>query len=438
MFLAFKYDWSLWARPEQLRPEGPWDVLIRLAGRAGGKTRPGSHDVIDWSHEVPLIALMAKDAAQVRDVLIEGESGILACSPPWWKPKYDRTKLRLTWQNGAQALSMTAEAGADAARGRQFYKARAEEVVTWPHVEEAWNEGLLNAVRLGTAPQVSVTSTPKRSVSFFADLCLGPKDSAGARPVTADKIVQHDGYRSWAYEIPTKDGRAHRTEVRQWSSDRNAGNLAPGFVEKRRRQYGLSQVGAEELDAELLDKVEGALFLQSIIEAFRVPGISAPLPIVAVALDPTRSDTPVDECGIVVGGSSAEAHAFVYEDLSMRGSPDQWIRVAIDAYHRNRADVLVYEKNRMGTMVRDLVRSRDPRVRLVEVNATEGKRTRAEPVSALYERGRVHHVGTLSMLEDEMTSWDPASHISPNRMDALVWLVTYLLLGEQRTPLRLV
>lgn len=437
--LALKYDWRRWARPEQLPPTGAWDVWIMLAGRAGGKTRPGSEITIEWSRDNPLIALMAKDAAMVRDVLIEGDSGILACSPPWWRPKYDKTKLRLTWPNGAQALQLSAEAGADAARGRQFYKARAEEVATWPHVEEGWNEGLANAVRLGPQPQIVVTGTPTRT-PFIADLCLGKKDKeTGNRPVSTDEMAYNGRpWVSWHHDSVGKNGLVHRTVVHRWKTERNADNLSPGFADKRRQQYGASALAAQELDAEILEKVVGALFTQELLDQHRRQGLTTTLQTVAVAVDPTRSDTPVDEAGIVVGGAGEDGDGYLLADCSLRGTPDEWCNAAIDAYRRYRADVLVVEKNRMGAMIRDLVRTRDPKVRLVEVHASDGKRSRAEPVSALCEQGRIHHVGLFPVLEDELVTWDPMMRISPNRMDAYVWLWTYLLLGRHTVPLRLV
>jgi phage terminase large subunit-like protein len=442
---AVAYDWNLWARPEQLAPDGDWDTWIMLAGRGGGKSRSGSEQVIRWQEDNPLIALMAKDAAMVRDVMIEGESGILARCPPWIKDrvKYDKTKLRITFPNGAMCLSLAAEAGADAARGRQFYKAWAEEIAAWPKPREAWNEGLGNAVRLGQKPQIMVTTTPKGAVAgvppetalFIADLCLGPKDRLGNRAVTREELAAN----RWSFESQSRDGVTHRTVVVRWRTEANADNLAPGFAEKRRQQYGDgSRIAAQELDAEILEKVEGALWTVESLESLRRQTIpSAPMRTV-VAVDPTRADSPVDECGIVTGVLCEDGHAYVLEDKSLRASPDGWLRVALDCYYRNKADALVYEKNRMGETVRAMVRERDPKVKLVEVSASDGKRVRAEPVSALYEQGKVHHVGFFPLLEDEMISWSPDSRVSPNRMDALVWLVSSLLVTERKAPLRLV
>lgn len=441
---AVAYDWDLWARPKQRAPEDDWNTWIMLAGRGGGKTRAGSEQVIRWHEDNPLIALMAKDTAMVRDVMIEGESGILARCPPWIRDgvKYDRGKLRLTFPNGAMCLSLGAEAGADAARGRQFYKGWAEEIAAWPKPREAWNEGLGNAVRLGAKPQIMVTTTPKGAVAgvppetalFIADLCMGPKDRLGNRPVSREDMAAN----RWSFELTDKGGFRHRTVVVRWRTEDNSAELAPGFVEGRRLEYGEgSRIAAQELDAEILEKVEGALWTVEIIGRNRREGVPT-LNYVLVAVDPTRADSPVDECGIVVGGRGEDAHAYVLEDKSLRASPDGWVRVAIEAYRRNRADALVYEKNRMGEMVRAMFRERAPDIKLIEVSASEGKRTRAEPVSALYEQGKVHHVGFFPLLEDEMISWSPQSKVSPNRMDATVWLVSGLLVTDRKSPLRLV
>jgi phage terminase large subunit-like protein len=440
--LGAHYEWRLWERSEQQPPSGHWDTWIMVGGRGCGKTRPGSQTFISWTKDFPMLALMAKDDAMVRDVMIEGESGILACSPPWWKPQYDKSKLRLTWPNGSMAMKLTAEAGADAGRGRQYYKAWAEEISAWPDARAAWDEGLQNALRLGSEPQCIVTTNAKdpttpgvkpETAQFLMDLFLGPKDRLGNRPTTAEDMARN----RWAYETVDKDGISHRTVVVRWSSERNAANLAPGFVEKRRQKYGDSRAGRRELDAEIIEKIEGALFRPEIIDKNR-RGTVPTLVRIEVAVDPTRSDTPVDECGIAVGGLGDDSHGYLLEDVSMRGTPNEWIDAAIGAYNRFRADSLVYEKNRMGETVRQLVRTKDPKVRLKEVTASEGKRSRAEPVSALYEQGRVHHVGFFVLLEDEMCSFDPASRVSPNRMDAAVWLFSSLMIAGQKPPLRLV
>jgi phage terminase large subunit-like protein len=440
--LGARHEWALWERPEQRQPSGSWDTWIMLGGRGSGKTRPGAQNFIAWTKDFPLLAMMAKDDAMVRDVIIEGESGILACSPPWWKPTYDKSKLRLTWPNGAVALKLTAEAGADAGRGRQYYKAWAEEVAAWPNVRAAWNEGLQNCLRLGTSPQCIVTTNAKDPTTpgikpddakFLMDLFLGPKDRLGNRPVTGEEMAAN----RWGYETVDRDGLVHRTVVVRWSSEKNSANLAPGFVEKRRQQYGESRMGRRELDAEILEKVEGALFLAEIIDRNRRGGVPS-LVRVEIAVDPTRSDTPVDEAGIMAGGMDEDGHGYLLEDCSRRGTPNEWVDAAIGAYHRYRADAMVYETNRMGEMVRQLVRQKDPKVKLKEVTASEGKRVRAEPVSALYEQGRCHHVGFFPILEDEMCSWDPASKMSPNRMDAVVWLFSSLLVTPPKSPLRLV
>jgi phage terminase large subunit-like protein len=439
--VALKHDWSLHARPEQRLPSGRWDVFVMLAGRGGGKTRPGAQNFIEWSREFPLLAMMAKDAAMVRDVMIEGDSGILACCPPWWRPKYDKTKLTLTFPNGAKAMPLTAEAGADAARGRQFYRAWAEEIAAWPHVEEAWNEGLMNAMRLGNDPRTQVTTTPKPT-SFISNLCLGPKGKDGKRSVTPEQTqIGPEGYVVWEFTDVMKDGREHRTVVARWRTERNASNLAPGFAEKRRQQYGEgSRVAAQELDAEILEKVEGALWSMERLERNRVTGVPCSQKRVLVAVDPTRSDRPRDECGIVVCSLGQDGHGYVLDDRSLAASPAGWGGAVVRAVIDYRADEIVYEKNRMGAMVEDvlrpLLRAAGLTTKLIGVQATLGKVARAEPVSALDEQGLIHHVGEMPLLESELVSWDPESGYSPGRLDARVWGFTALMLGEQKPAIK--
>jgi phage terminase large subunit-like protein len=450
-WLAGQYEWETWARPEQLAPVGAWNVWVLLCGRGAGKTRPAAELVRKWSRQVPLIALMAKDDAMVRDVMIEGDSGILACSPPWWRPEYDKSKLRLTWPNGAKGIKMSAEAGADAARGRQFYKAWAEEIAAWPNVEEAWHEGLMNAVRLGTDPQAVVTTTPQPT-SFVADLCLGKARADGTRPVERERMRESkgrskaaiDAWYEWEHGTKLKDGRLLRTVVRRWSTERNSANLAPGFAETRRAQYGESKFARQELDAEILERIGTELWTEKRLLEVRVPGVPVTMVRVAVGVDPTRADSPTDEAGIVVAGLGEDGIAYVLADQSLKASPQGWRARAVEAYHTFQAAVMVYEQNRMGQTAEQEMRLLDPKIKWKAVTATKGKLIRAEPIAALYEQDKVRHVvardaegrGSLRHLELEMTTWDPRGRVSPNRMDALVIVLTELMLSdERRVPL---
>lgn len=438
---AIKYDWSLHERPEQALPDGAWDIFVMLAGRGGGKTRPAAQTVVRWQEDYPLIALMAKDAAMVRDVMIEGNSGILACCPPWLRSsvKYDRGKLKLTWPNGAVCLPMTAEAGADAARGRQFHKAWAEEVAAWPHVAEAWHEGLMNALRLGVEPQVVVTTTPKPT-EFINTLCLGPKDGQGRRPVPISATqLGSDGTARWEFSLAAAGVRPTRTVVSRWITDRNAENLAPGFAEKRRQQYGEgSSLASQELDADILAAADDALWSQAILEGCRVRSHPASIERMVVAVDPTRSESmPKDEAGIIVACRCKDGHVYVLQDATLRAVPWEWATRALELAAGRKADAILYEENRLDERVKNTMRvvAESGSHRWEPWRSTLDKKARAEPVSALYRAGRVHHVGAgdeFMALEHELTTWSPASRWSPNRMDALVLAVTDLLLGKPR------
>lgn len=456
---ALKYTWQRHARHEQLPPaDGNWDAFIMLGGRGGGKTRPAAEIVLDWSKDHPFIALMAKDAAAIRDVLIEGDSGLMACAPPWWKVNYNKGTMRLTFPNGAIALPLSAEAGADAARGRNFSCGWADDIVAWPRkaAAAAWNQGFLDAIRLGDRPRVVATTTAK-PLELLIDICMGPKDSkTGHRPVRREQMaLGSDGTVRWSYDLELK-GRSYRTVVSRWKTERNNAALSPGFAEQRRARYGDGSLyAAQELDAELIVAVEGALWTSEQLEGWtrpdgsrgvRVEGVPVPIVRTVVAVDPTRARRPGDVAGIIAGGLGDDGHVYVWDDRSGKMAPEVWGQRALDMARLYGAESLVREKNRLEQSTKDLIRALDPKAKWIDVSASEGKRTRAEPVSALYALGKVHHVydaadpEKLAALELEMCTWDqkdPEAD-SPGRMDALVWLVTALLLPESiHTPWRL-
>jgi len=278
---------------------------------------------------------------------------------------------------------------------------------------------------------------------MVADTFLGEREANGKRAVSKEQMASG----AWEFTVRAPDhlGRmvAHRTVVRRWSTEENASNLAPGYAAKRRGKYGASALGRQELDAEILEKVEGALWQQETFDNSRYVG-TPKLKRVEVAVDPTRSDDPVDECGIVVGGVDESGCGFVLADLTVTGSPDKWARAAVSAYNHYKADAIVYEGNRLGEDIRNTIRTASPGVQWVEVTASTDKATRAAPVSALYEQGKVRHVWSqaeadrdenpLAILEEECCVWSPNErNPSPNRMDALVWLIVDLLLGDPIT-----
>lgn len=390
------WDWRLWARPEQVAPEGDWRVWLVLAGRGWGKTRTGA----EWIREQVevygrrRVALVAPTAADARDVMVEGESGILAVSPPWNRPVYEPSKRRVVWPNGAMATLYSAEEP-ERLRGPQHDAAWADELAAWKY-PEAWDQ-LQFGLRLGPDPRVVVTTTPKPLRVLKAIL---------AHPATA---------------------------LTRGSTYENAANLPPAFLEKIIARYEGTRLGRQELFAEILEDVPGALWKREQLEnlrAVRVPELVR----VVVGVDPAAGASELgSETGIVVAGLGVDGRGYVLEDASLAASPDAWARAAVAAYHKYGADRLVAEVNQGGDMVRHTVYTVDRKVAFKPVRASRGKQIRAEPVSALYEQGRVHHVGQLGALEDQMCTWVPGEK-SPDRLDALVWALTELMIGGPPEP----
>lgn len=394
------YDWDLWARPAQRLPPGDWQTWLTLAGRGWGKTRVGAETVRRKveTGQAGRVALVAATSADARDVMVEGESGILAVSPPWNMPRYEPSKRRLTWPNGAVATTYSADEP-NRLRGPQHDFAWADELAAWRFDQEAWDM-LMFGLRLGTDPRAIVTTTP--------------------RPTALIKALAADP----------------GTLLTRGSTYENRANLAPAFFRRIIGKYEGTRLGRQELNAEILDDVVGALWTLKLIEEHRVA--TAPeLTRIVVAVDPavSKGDNS-NETGIIVAGIAGNEHAYVLEDLTVRGSPNEWAQAAVTAYRRHKADRIVAEVNQGGDMVESIIRGIDRSIPYEGVRATRGKAIRAEPVSALYERGRVHHVGVHAQLEDQMTNWTPASgEASPDRLDALVWAVTSLMdLDDAFTP----
>lgn len=447
---ALSYEWYLFARPEQVAPTGDWRWWVMCGGRGGGKTRPGAEETIERADTCPgiRIAMVARDAGGIRKTMLRGESGILRRSPPWFQPKWYKTDKLLVWPNDTTAdLHSSEEPGT--LRGPQYHFAWVTELFHWgiPRREKepiAWREGIKLALRLGDNPQGIIDSSP-RATEFCANFLLGPKDRAGKRLVSQAQIDSGD----WAisHEVADEDGKTHtyRVVVRRWSSERNAENLGPGVIAEWRHDFRGSRLEEQELDGKILMKVEGALWSLEAIEADCVDGVPT-IVKTRVAVDPTRSEAPRDEAGILVGGRGADGHVYVWDDCSLRGSPRAWGERAIAAKNRYGADALVIEANRLEKATKETVRTIDPSCKWIEVHATDGKRTRAEPVSALSEAHKVHFVrdprdpDKFALLWDEMISWDPRARMaSPNRMDALVWLI-WDLMGLDETvkkPIRI-
>jgi phage terminase large subunit-like protein len=395
------HDWGAWARAEQLPPDklpdgSDWRVWLLLAGRGFGKTRSGAEWIRAQAEEGKArhIALVAPTARDARLVMVEGESGLLAIAPIDARPLFEPSKRQLTWPNGAVATLFSADEP-DRLRGPQFDAAWCDELAAWRY-PAAWDM-LMMALRLGEQPRVVVTTTPK-PVKLIRALLAAP-DCAVTRGATRD----------------------------------NADNLAPGFLAAILKQYEGTRLGRQELEAELLEDMPGALWSRDAIEQARVPAAPARRRIV-IAIDPAASaGENADETGIIAAALGQDGDAYVLEDLSGRFRPHDWAARAVAAYHALSADRIVAEVNNGGAMVESTLRVIDESIAYKPVHASRGKLTRAEPVAALYEQGRVHHVGAFPALEDQMCAFTggPMSHMaSPDRVDALVWALTELMLGE--------
>jgi len=390
------YTWRAWARPSQLPPAGAWRIWLLLAGRGFGKTRSGAEFVREQVAvgAAKRVALVAPTAADARDVMVEGESGILAISPTSERPLYEPSKRRLTWPNGAVATLFSADEP-ERLRGPQFDLAWCDELAAWRY-PAAWDM-LRMGVRLGIDPRIVVTTTPK------------PVRLIRALLKTADCVVTRGS---------TRD---------------NAKNLAPAFLGAILAQYEGTRLGRQELDAELLEDVPGALWTRDAIERARVERVPA-LRRVVVAIDPAVSSRDdADETGIVAAGLGEDGHGYVLDDRSGRMRPHEWAARAIAAFHAHKADRIVAEINNGGEMVEATLRMIDASVPYRPVHASRGKIMRAEPVAALYEQGRVHHLGAFPALEDQMCVFAGAvsGGASPDRLDALVWALSELMVERE-------
>ncbi len=392
---AISTDWHSIGRPEQLPPPGAWFGWLYCAGRGAGKTRSASEWVrlMVESGQGRRIALVGATAADVRDTMVQGESGLLAVSPDWNRPTYEPSKRKLTWPNGAEALCFSSEEP-ERLRGPQFDCAWVDELCAFLEPQSTWDM-LSFCLRLGTRPRVVVTTTPK-PIKLLKELMNRP-DFVVTRGKTAD----------------------------------NAANLAPTFLKTVTERYSGTRLGRAELDGEVIEESEGALWTRAIIESTRILRADRPaLTRVVVAIDPAVSvGENSDETGIVVAGLGENGHGYILEDISGRYGPTEWSSKAVAAYHRWGADRVVAEVNQGGDLVENTLRMVDPAVAYKGIHASRGKIVRAEPVSALYEQGRVHHVGAFPALEDQMASFEPGARKSPDRADAMVWCISELMVG---------
>ncbi|MDB6178023.1 terminase family protein [Paracoccus sp. Z330] len=417
---ALPWLFEFWALPHQLPPEGDWKSWVIMGGRGAGKTRAGS----EWVRKLVegptaaapgkchRVALVGETFDQAREVMIMGESGILACSPPDRRPVWEAGRRRLVWANGATATVYSAHEP-EALRGPQFDAAWVDELAKWKKAEETWDM-LQFALRLGAHPQQVITTTP-RNVGVLKRILRN-----------ASTVTTH---------APTDANRAY---------------LAESFLAEVQSRYGGTRLGRQELDGVLLDDVEGALWATGTLEQCRVERLPE-LSRIVVAVDPAVTACKAsDECGIVVAGvvtrgEPQDWRAYVLEDASVRGGPVEWARAAIAAMERHGAERLVAEVNQGGDLVESVIRQVDPLVPFKGLRASRGKGMRAEPVAALYEQGRVKHLlsGNLGTLEDQMCQMSVRGFEgrgSPDRLDALVWALHELMIepasGWRRPQMR--
>ncbi len=405
--LALPYLFEFWAQPHQLPPEGEWRTWVVMGGRGAGKTRAGAEWVraqVEGSRPLDpgaarRVALLGETIEQAREVMVFGDSGILACSPPDRRPKWEASRKRLVWPNGAVAQLFSAHEPENL-RGPQFDAAWVDELAKFKRAGEAWDM-LQFGLRLGPAPRQCVTTTPKNLPVLKAIL---------SAPST---VTTH---------APTESNRAY---------------LAASFLDEVRARYAGSRLGRQELDGQLLEDAEGALWTLAGLEAARLSAVP-PLDRIVVAVDPPvtgRADS--DECGILVVGAATQGppqdwRAVVLEDASVAAaSPNVWAEAAIAAMERHGAERLVAEVNQGGDLVESVIRQIDPMVPFRAVRARKGKAARAEPAAALYEQGRVKHLPGLAALEDQMCRMTVQGFQgggSPDRVDALVWALHALMI----------
>jgi phage terminase large subunit-like protein len=404
--LLLDWDWRLEARPDQLPPPGEWLTWLLLGGRGAGKTRAGAEFVRGLALGLPRfaevetgpIALIGETYADVREVMIEGVSGLLRLEPSWERPEWQPSRKRLVWRSGVTAHAFSSE-DPEALRGPQFAAAWGDELAKWRYPDETFDM-LQFGLRLGARPRQMFTTTP-RPIALIRRLIAAPS-TVTTRATTA----------------------------------MNAEHLVRGFLERVVARYHGTRLGRQELLGELIEDRADALFQREEIEAARVDA-PPPLRRIIVAVDPpasARSGT----CGIIAAGLGADGAGYVLADRTIAEvRPTVWAGRALGLYRALAADALVAEVNQGGDMVEAVFREVDASVPVTKVRAMRGKWLRAEPVAALYAQGRVRHVGAFPALEDEMCDFGPeglSSGRSPDRLDALVWAITALMLGPEGEP----
>lgn len=407
----YGYIWEYLARKEQLPPPGDWRVWMIMAGRGFGKTRAGAEWVrmIADSNPGARIALVSSSLAEARAVMVEGESGLLAICRPGHKPHFEPSLRRIRFANGAQAQLFSA-AEPEALRGPQHSHAWCDEIGKWPLSHEratrCW-DNLMLGLRLGEDPRIAVTTTP-RAVPLVKRLA--------AQAMAGNAVVITNG--------ATTD---------------NAGRLPDRFLDAIESEYGGTLLARQEINGELLEDIEGALWTRSLLEQAREDGPVPEPARVVIAVDPPAS-AGGDECGIIVAVLGIDGIARVVADCSFSSAaPAAWAERVAEAAREWNADRVVAEANQGGDMVASVLRAADQTLPVKLVHASRGKVARAEPVAALYAAGRARHVGVFARLEDQLCGLLVGGNYagpgrSPDRADALVWAMTELLLGRRAEP----
>ena len=402
---ALEHCWEFWCRPDQQPPPGNWRTWLMLGGRGSGKTRSAA----EWvraemeSGRRRQIGVLAPTADSMRRICVEGPSGLLSVGAPSDRPQFEPSTRRVVYPRGGIVHLFSAEEP-DRLRGPNLDGLWVDELTSMSNAPECWDMSQM-ALRIsgpkGHPPACIITTTPKPSP--LLKMIINSPTTVMTRSKTSD----------------------------------NAANLDTSTLKYLRDKYHGTRLGRQEMDAELLEDVEGALWSRSLIDACRIKRGDAPNMVrIVVSIDPPGGSSKANaEAGIIVCGLGKDRHGYVLADLSARMSPEQWARRAVDAYRLHRADRIVAEQNYGGAMVESTIRNVDQNVPVKMVIASRGKQLRAEPIGALYEQHRVHHVGDFGLLEDQMCEWDPsASGSSPDRLDALVWCLTELM-GD--TPMQI-
>lgn len=406
--LDFTYNIEFIGRPKQQLPPGDWTTWLILAGRGFGKTFVGAHTVNKWARDNPgcRIALVGQTVADVRDVMVRGDSGIIKQSDPRFMPYYEPSKRLLTYPNGSTCMTFSGEEPGQL-RGPQHNFAWVDELAKMMYCDEMWDM-LQFGMRLGDNPQVLVTTTP-RPLSLLKKMVADPN------------VVVTSG-----------------------STFENASNLPDKFLNELRKKYEGTRIGRQELFAEILDDNPGALWRADDIEIARLDKVDDDgklfinqMDRLIIAIDPAvTAHEDSDETGIVVVGKKGDK-GYVFMDESGIYTPNQWGQKVVKLYRGLKCDAIVAEINQGGLMVESVVRNIDKFVKYKGVRATRGKAVRAEPIAALYEQHRIHHIGYFEKLEDQMCAFDPALIAqldSPDRVDALVWGFTELFDNQVATP----